>query len=402
MRAAAKEVGAAIYIGCQVLHFDASYDGNTANRKWNQGVFQEAGDSPDFYVMHNYYGNSSTLFKYQVDNARTEIIKNINFIRNDIKNKNAASRPVAITEWNCNGPDAAKISIANGAQAVVLFSEMIKNNFGMSCRWPIANWETDGLLYRGNDTSIPAWSPRPDFFYIYYLEKFTGNHVINTSSSNAGDVLAYATTFSSGEEAIVVVNKGVTNEVVQILPKDYGFGNKYYVYTLVGGDNLNFSQSVSVNGVGAGDTTWGPIKNLPNIKAFAYSSADGVIKFESPYRSVEYIMLEPGNNTVVSVGSNNNTPIISDFYLDQNYPNPFNPATTISYRLPNPAEVTLKVFNSLGKEVAVLLNKKFETAGVHQFSFDASFAGIYLPSGIYFYTLSAGGFSSTKKMILLK
>ena len=85
------------------------------------------------------------------------------------------------------------------------------------------------------------------------------------------------------------------------------------------------------------------------------------------------------------------------FELGQNYPNPFNPSTTIKFSVPEAGLVTLRVFNLLGQEVATLLNSE-KTAGVYEATFDAS----TLSSGIYFYTLEAKNFSSTKKMVLLK
>jgi hypothetical protein len=83
------------------------------------------------------------------------------------------------------------------------------------------------------------------------------------------------------------------------------------------------------------------------------------------------------------------------FELYQNYPNPFNPATTVSFRLPTPSYVSLKVFNSLGREVTILLERKFP-AGTYVQRWDAE----GLPSGIYFYRLQAGAFMETKKLIL--
>ena len=85
------------------------------------------------------------------------------------------------------------------------------------------------------------------------------------------------------------------------------------------------------------------------------------------------------------------------FSLDQNYPNPFNPSTTISYNLAENADVSLKVYDVMGQEVAKLVNEK-QSAGTHNVQFDAS----ELSSGIYFYKLIAGDFISVKKMSLIK
>jgi hypothetical protein len=95
-------------------------------------------------------------------------------------------------------------------------------------------------------------------------------------------------------------------------------------------------------------------------------------------------------------------PVLNDFALEQNYPNPFNPVTKIEFRLAVDSKVSLKVFDVLGQEVAVLLNENL-TAGVHKTDFNAS----SLNSGVYLYRIEATGidgnnFSDIKKMILLK
>ncbi|MCC6550315.1 MAG: T9SS type A sorting domain-containing protein, partial [Ignavibacteriaceae bacterium] len=92
----------------------------------------------------------------------------------------------------------------------------------------------------------------------------------------------------------------------------------------------------------------------------------------------------------------------AEFSLSQNYPNPFNPATTIKFGLRVESRVSLKIFNTLGQEVMLLINENRE-AGVHSLSFDAS----KLSSGVYFYKIEANGvdgstFAETKKMILTK
>lgn len=86
-----------------------------------------------------------------------------------------------------------------------------------------------------------------------------------------------------------------------------------------------------------------------------------------------------------------------NFQLQQNYPNPFNPSTSITFALPHAANITLKVFDVLGREVATLVNGHM-TAGAHEVRFDAS----HLSSGVYLYTLASGDFTQTKKMSLVK
>jgi hypothetical protein len=85
------------------------------------------------------------------------------------------------------------------------------------------------------------------------------------------------------------------------------------------------------------------------------------------------------------------------YYLSQNYPNPFNPTTIIDYELPISGFVSLKVFDVLGREIATIVNEE-KSAGVYQVEFYSE----NLSSGIYFYTLTSGAYSKTRKMVVLR
>lgn len=85
------------------------------------------------------------------------------------------------------------------------------------------------------------------------------------------------------------------------------------------------------------------------------------------------------------------------YSLEQNYPNPFNPSTTIKYQMPNSGKVNVTIYDVLGKEVKTLVNE-YREAGQHSIIFDAG----CFPSGVYFYKLSTGAYSSVKKMVLVK
>lgn len=102
------------------------------------------------------------------------------------------------------------------------------------------------------------------------------------------------------------------------------------------------------------------------------------------------------SNLPVGVEDENNY-VADDFSLEQNYPNPFNPSTSIQYRVSSISNVSLKVYDVLGTEVAILVNEE-KPAGTYEVKFNA--AG--LSSGIYFYKLQAGSLVETKKMLLLK
>ncbi len=85
------------------------------------------------------------------------------------------------------------------------------------------------------------------------------------------------------------------------------------------------------------------------------------------------------------------------FTLSQNYPNPFNPSTKIKFDIPKSDFVSLKIFDALGREVAILVNEQLNSG-----TYEAEFNGADYPSGVYFYRLKGGDFAETKKSVLVK
>ncbi len=124
------------------------------------------------------------------------------------------------------------------------------------------------------------------------------------------------------------------------------------------------------------------------------TDANGVKKIANKTVTVDAdknINLAKENNTTVS----NILPKITKLF--SNYPNPFNPTTTISYQIPKAGNVQIKVYDVLGKEVALLVNEQKEP-GRYTVQFDAS----NLPSGLYFYRMQSGNFTDVRKMLLMK
>jgi L-ascorbate metabolism protein UlaG (beta-lactamase superfamily) len=98
-----------------------------------------------------------------------------------------------------------------------------------------------------------------------------------------------------------------------------------------------------------------------------------------------------------SISEEMNYAALMSSQLSQNYPNPFNPSTIIQYSLPKPGYVTLKIYNTLGQEVAQLVSQRMD-AGTYTEEWNAS----GFTSGVYYYKLEAGGFIETKKLVLLR
>jgi Secretion system C-terminal sorting domain len=147
--------------------------------------------------------------------------------------------------------------------------------------------------------------------------------------------------------------------------------------------NENFAQTgnafiSSIDGLPLGSLIWDDTQNA------AYNSKDAYTKLMAAYKNLTPVK-------TLALG----TP--EAYKLAQNYPNPFNPSTNIRYSLPKESQVSLKVYDVLGREVAELVNQK-QPAG----SYEVSFNGLKLSSGVYIYKLSAGDIVLTKKMILVK
>jgi len=116
---------------------------------------------------------------------------------------------------------------------------------------------------------------------------------------------------------------------------------------------------------------------------------------DAAYAGSEIAMGEFGVGVVSVDDQNNTTP--EKFSLEQNYPNPFNPSTIIRYSIPESGKVTIKIYNTIGKEMTTLVNEN-KQPGNYEIRYDAS----KLSSGVYFYKIESGRFIETKKMILLK
>lgn len=110
-----------------------------------------------------------------------------------------------------------------------------------------------------------------------------------------------------------------------------------------------------------------------------------------------YAKVNPTNGSIINV--NNISNIVPEKYsLHQNYPNPFNPSTTIRFDIPKTSKITLKVYDINGREVATLVKNETVTAGLNEVSFN----GANFASGVYYYSLQAGDFRETRKMVLIK
>jgi Secretion system C-terminal sorting domain/Outer membrane protein Omp28 len=149
--------------------------------------------------------------------------------------------------------------------------------------------------------------------------------------------------------------------------------------------SISLNQTVQLDEV----TTLNPLWNLNNLGYLVFIQ-DSQTKIVHQSEFITY-------NNLIATDVEDEVVVPSNYFFSQNYPNPFNPTTTINYALPEANNVQIKVYNLIGKEVAILADEQ-KQAGRYKLTFDAS----GLPSGVYFYRIQAGTYSETKRMILLK
>ena len=297
MRKAAQETGKTIYIGAQLLEQPSSNAYNDIDRNWNTGVFSQASSSNDFYIFHSYYTpyqeNSSA--EVILNSAITNTAAMMNWYNTTISSNGAAIKPLALTEWNINAEGSMqKVSYINGMHSAIMLGELLKNKYGMSSRWDMANaWANGndhGMFNNGDEPGVTKWNARPAFYYMYYFNKMVGDRIIASTVTGSTDILSYASSYTSGETGIILVNKGISAQLVTVTLKNALKGSRYYWYTLTGGtDNGEFSRKVYVNNSGPDQVSGGP-SNYAGLKAYSSATTNG-INVNMPSRSVVYVVV---------------------------------------------------------------------------------------------------------------
>ncbi len=298
MRKAAAEIGKAIYIGA--VAYEAATQAWQTNtvKTWNATMIPELNGANDYYIVHNYFT------PYETNSNATDILNAaltvpatmMSFVTMEIQTYGGVVKPIALTEWNMFATGSKQqVSNISGVFAIIVMGEVIKNKYGLAARWDLLNgWNNGndhGLFSDGGEPNISKWTPRPSFYYMYFFQKLLGDRLVPVSIQGSSDIKAYASTFSSGQINTTLVNTGTTPISVQIKWKNFKAGNRFYWYTLEGGnDNGEFSRKVSVNG---SSTTLeaGGTGDYASVKARAALTANGV-KVTVPARGAVILAID--------------------------------------------------------------------------------------------------------------
>lgn len=176
--------------------------------------------------------------------------------------------------------------------------------------------------------------------------------------------------------------------------------------------NVTSPGTANISGITGFGTNWWFVRQASVIYRTTDNGASFTTDYTAPAGSYTHLQKAMTGNRMWAVRSNGgissslstvgiepvsgNIPQV--YALSQNYPNPFNPTTKFSFSLPNSSAVTIKIYDIAGREVEILANNTFMAAGNYEVNFNAA----RLSSGIYFYTINAGEFTQTKKMVLTK
>ncbi len=298
MKKAAQEIGKTIYIGAYLLEKQPENWQTPTDHGWNAGVLGNINNRADYYVIHSYFTPYQTNADVPtiLNTASDHMVYMMNYVKNAITMAGAAMKPIALNEWNITSQGSMQqVSFINGIHAAILLGESLKNKYGMTSRWDLANgWDNGndhGLFNIGDEPGgVSKWNPRPAFYYMYYFQKLIGDRLVN--SSVIGSVQAYASTFTSGQKGVILVNKGSTPQTTSVILQNTTAGNRFYWYTLLGGtDNGQFSRKVIVNGKGPTQISGGPAAEYTTIKAFSATTHNG-IRVSLPPRSVSYVVID--------------------------------------------------------------------------------------------------------------
>ncbi|MBE0538736.1 MAG: T9SS type A sorting domain-containing protein [Ignavibacterium sp.] len=241
-----------------------------------------------------------------------------------------------------------------------------------------------------------------------------------------GDSLFFKTLYDYINDPELAYGVAITEDFQRVAEEVYGEDLDYFFSQWIYG--IKYPKYKIYWGKEQVDTTWNiGIKieqtvncspsffTMPIEIKINYTAGDTIIKLFNDAQIQDYTLNLPLEPISINFDPNNwilkdvlsivldmdDEKLPEDFNLSQNYPNPFNPNTVINYQLPMSSDVTLKVYDIIGNEIATLVNE-YKPAGTYEVEFNTSSINHIPSSGVYFYQLKAGDFIQTKKMILLK
>jgi hypothetical protein len=372
----------------QNIEIYVSDAGNFSNPPWQILKFDENGENPEVFINDQLAWPQDILF---LENQQVVLISNLNSGK-ITKHNSSTGEYIEDFASGIGGPTRMKI----GTDSLLYVLQWSGN--GKVRRYQLDGTFVDEFTSVGVPQSIGIdWDSDGNL----YVSSYSGD-LVQKFDTSGNDLGVFVNSNLLGPTNIWFDNNG------DLLVIDYN-GTSVKRFDSTGSFVNNF-----MTGLGSAEG----VDFFPNGNILIGNGATNSVKlFDSNGNYIEdFIPGGSGNlmtpnavvireTNVISVPGDDNNLGVKDFILEQNYPNPFNPGTKIKFTIPSVTlrqaqsdiAVTLKVYNVLGNEIAILVNEQLP-AGKYEVEFDAS----RLASGIYYYQLSAGSLVETKKMILLK
>ena len=263
----------------------------------------------------------------------------------------------------------------SGTRSFVVGRELLDDfEHGKNAQWSYGSWGISTKYHIANEVSSITDSP-------------SGNYL-----SNDNNILQRLTTYDLAQH---------TKAALQFYSKVFvDPSDTFYVEASKDGTLW----SVLNKSTGIGSVLGGLAKQVVLLDNFTGTGAQNVqfrfrLKSDASLEAdgvyVDYVEVVTGD--LVTGVSSDHTRLPVEYSLSQNYPNPFNPGTTIEFTVPNASDVSLVVYDVLGRQILSLAHGTYQP-GTYRINMDAS----QLATGIYYYRLTSGSFTSIKKMLLLK
>ncbi len=304
-------------------------------------------------------------------------------------------------EMDQNDPSVFYFAPSNGSGEGVYKSTDIGASFNLVAPYNnsgidqpcdiIIKWDESNVIFLGDD-GADIWKSTNSALSWTLVKPGSSSEVPSMCNTVFNNAICYATTWSStqvyrttnsGDNWNVVSNNSGSGWGSDMCHEDPtvvltgNYGTQSYFSTNGGANFFNVNNGLGGAGAGMMVPERGYLLNMQTYNLFKMD--------------IVYSVLTTINQNIIS------SSVPASFELHQNYPNPFNPTTNIKFAFPNSGNISLKVYDRLGREVADLADG-FRSAGTYEINFDAS----KLSSGIYFYKLVANGMIDTKKMTLIK
>ncbi|KAB2909192.1 MAG: family 10 glycosylhydrolase [Ignavibacteriales bacterium] len=387
----------------QNLHFERVSGTGTSALIWDKPNVAPDGDTATRYAVYRFTTPNPTPQDYE--NSRN--IQDV--VGSRITRPKPASQPTtfyfAVTSLDRNFNESLPSNIVQVAPLSAVVLAQPANGAGGQRDTVVVRWNY--LLGASNYTLQVGEDPSFDSLIIFGAEALTDTFAVfanlkgeqtyywRVRAENAAGIGAWSAPFSfttatpAAPELLYPADKTTNVGLDSVLVwHSNPVATSYSVQ--LSSTNVFDPQSIVLN-IGSTSDTTAAYSGLSLNRIYYWrvkaSNSFGQGAWSEPFRF----------KTKVTTDVEKEEGVPSDFVLSQNYPNPFNPLTTIRFELPESAQISLRVYDATGLEVAVLADGYYG-AGIYSIKFDAS----QLPSGVYIYRLEAGNKSFTKKLMLLK